>query len=278
MTVDEHYENFPVASMLVPSAIRPFVIAIYRFARHADDVADEGDASTAARLEALSALDDDVVALFSGGEANAPTVRGLAIIRDAGFAAITAQPFRDLLDAFRQDLTVRRYESHAQLLDYCRRSANPIGRLMLALVGVNRAQALTASDNICSALQLINFWQDAAIDASRGRIYVPSVEFAKHGVTSDRFPTYPLHKALMRAQCESARTLLMSGVPLLAHLSGRFRLEIAFTIAGGLRILDKIAANNWDVTQRPKLGWYDSFPLLSHAIRVWFRASRQRAP
>ena len=277
MTVDEHYENFPVASFLVPRAIRPFVVAIYRFARHADDVADEGDATTEERLATLLALDGDVVALFSGGAANAPTVRGLSIIRDAGFVAITAQPFRDLLDAFRQDLTVRRYESYELLLEYCRRSANPVGRLMLALVGVNSAEALTASDSICSALQLINFWQDAAIDASRGRIYVPEVEFAKHKVTSDRFPTYPLHKALMRAQCESARTLLSTGVPLLTHLSGRFRLEIAFTMAGGLRILDKIAANDWDVTQRPKLGWYDSFPVVCHAIRVWFRASRQRA-
>ena len=277
MTVDEHYENFPVASVLVPKAIRPFVIAIYRFARHADDVADEGDATTEERLATLSALDDDVVALFSGREARAPTVRGLAIIRDAGFAAITAQPFRDLLDAFRQDLTVQRYESHAQLLDYCRRSANPVGRLMLALFGVNSAEVLSGSDHICSALQLINFWQDAGIDASRGRIYVPRVEFAKRGVSSDGFPKHPLHKALMQAQCDHARTLLLSGVPLLSHLSGRFRLEIAFTIAGGLRILDKIAANDWDVTQRPKLGWYDSFPVLSHAIRAWLRASRQRA-
>ncbi len=277
MTVDEHYENFPVASVLVPSAIRPFVIAIYRFARHADDIADEGEARTEERIAALSALDDDVVGLFSDRVASAPTVRGLAIIRDAGFSAITAQPFRDLLDAFRQDLIIQSYESYEQLLDYCRRSASPVGRLMLALVGVNNAQALSASDNICTALQLINFWQDAAIDASRGRIYVPRVEFAQHNVPSDQFPTHPLHKALMQAQCERARATLLAGAPLLTSLSGRFRLEIAFTMAGGLRILDKIAANDWDVTLRPKLRWYDSFPLLCHAIRLWFRASRQRA-
>ncbi len=277
MAVDAHYENFPVASVLVPRALRPFVIAIYRFARYADDVADEGDATAEERCATLSALDDDVVALFAGREAIAPTVRGLSIIRDAGFVAITAQPFRDLLDAFRQDLTNQRYESYEQLLDYCRRSANPVGRMMLALIGVNRTQALAASDNICSALQLINFWQDAVIDASRGRIYVPRVEFAKHEVSSEQFPTYPLHRALMQAQCGFARTLLLSGGPLLTHLSGRFRLEIAFTMAGGLRILDKIAANDWDVTRRPKLGWYDSLPVLSHAIRVWVQASRQRA-
>ena len=148
---------------------------------------------------------------------------------------------------------------------------------MLALVGVNDTQAVAASDNICTALQLINFWQDAAIDASRGRIYVPSVEFARYDVSSEWFPTHPLHRALMKAQCDRARHLLLSGVPLLKHLSGRFRLEIGFTIAGGLRILDKIAAYDWDVTQRPKLGWYDISPVLCHAILAWFRASRQRA-
>jgi squalene synthase HpnC len=277
VTVDEHYENFPVASVLVPGAIRPFVVAIYRFARHADDVADEGDARPDERLATLSALDEDVVRLFDGGEARAPTVRGLAAIRDAGYVAITEQPFRDLIDAFRQDLTVQRYESYEQLLDYCRRSANPVGRLMLALAGVSEPRALAASDDICSSLQLINFWQDAAIDASRGRIYVPTAEFAKHKTSSDQFPSYPLHQALMHAQCERARTLLLSGSPLLSRLSGRFRLEIAITMGGGLRILDKIAANDWDVTKRPKLRWYDSFHVLCHAIRVWFRAHRQRA-
>jgi len=148
----------------------------------------------------------------------------------------------------------------------------------LALVGVDSTKALVASDNICTALQLINFWQDAALDASRDRIYVPHDEFATHKVSRDQFPTYPVHKQLMQTQCERARTMLLAGTPLLANLSGRFRLEIAFTIAGGLRILDKIAANDWDVRQRPKLGWYDSLPVLCHAIRVWFRASRQRAP
>ena len=277
VTVDEHYENFPVASVLLPRAIRPFVIAIYRFARHADDVADEGDAPASERLALLSSLHDDVAALFSGHEAQAPTVRALSIVRDAGFKAITAQPLQDLIDAFKQDLTVLRYDSYESLLDYCRRSANPVGRLMLALVGVTDAKALTASDRICTALQLINFWQDTAIDASRGRIYIPRSEFAQYDVPIEHFPSHPLHQALMRAQCDRARNLLLSGLPLLAYLSGRFRLEIALTVAGGLRILDKIAANGWDVTQRPKLGWYDTFPVLSHAIRAWFRASGQRA-
>ncbi len=277
MTVDEHYENFPVASVLVPSATRPFVIALYRFARHADDVADEGDASAEERLATLSALDEDLIGLFGGGEAQAPTVRGLSVIRDARHITISAQPFRDLLDAFRQDLTVRRYKSYEQLLEYCRRSANPVGRIMLAFVGVNDARAFAASDQICTSLQLINFWQDAGVDASRGRIYVPELEFVQHAVSPERFPMHPTHRELMRTQCDRARDLLTSGLPLLSYLSGRFRLEIAFTIAGGLRILDKIATNDWDVSQRPTLRWYDSLPILCHATRVWFRASKHRA-
>ena len=282
MTVDAHYENFPVASMLVPATIRPFVIAIYRFARHADDIADEGDAACEDRLAALSALDHDVKALFNGTTVTASCVRGLALVRDAGFSGINAQPFHDLLSAFRQDLTVKNYDSYEQLLDYCRRSANPVGRLMLALVGVNNAQALAQSDSICTSLQLINFWQDAAIDALRERIYVPIEDFVRHQVSRDNFPAHPDHRLLMQFQCERARTLLLSGIPLLTQLSWRFRLEIALTVAGGVRILDKIAANDWDVTKRPTLGWYDSLTVLSHAIRMWRNTgkattTRQRA-
>ena len=274
MKIDKHYENFPVASVLVPKAIRPLVVAIYRFARHADDIADEGEASDTEREAALQALDVDVKALFADDVVNAQPVSGLTAVRDAGFDDITEQPFRDLLSAFRQDVSTKRYETYDQLLDYCRRSANPVGRLMLSLVGVNNEQAHAESDAICTALQLINFWQDAAIDASRGRIYVPSEDFLSHGVSNGNFPAHPDHQLLMRFQCQRAQTLLLSGAPLLKQLSGRFRLEIALTIAGGLRILDKIADNEWDVTVRPKLGWYDILQLLGLAISVWRGASR----
>lgn len=276
MNVDQHYENFPVASVLVPTAIRPFVIAIYRFARYADDTADEGDATDAQRVIALDALDVDVQALFAGNTVPRRPVSGLALVRDGGFTGITEKPFRDLLSAFRQDVSIKRYETYGQLLDYCRKSANPVGRLMLSLVGVNNEQARIESDRICTALQLINFWQDAAVDASRGRIYVPYEDFAEHQVSTENFPSHPEHQLLMRFQCERARALLRSGAPLLMRLSGRFRFEIAFTIAGALRILDKIAASDWDVTKRPKLGWYDSFHLVGHAIGVWREISRMQ--
>ena len=146
MAVDQHYENFPVASALLPPAIRPFVVAIYRFARHADDVADEGDAAAAERLTVLARLDREVRALFAGTPAadlSLPTVRGLHGLR-ASYPEIAVEPFTDLLSAFAQDVATNRYDDFPQLLDYCRRSANPVGRLMLALIRVNDAPALHA--------------------------------------------------------------------------------------------------------------------------------------
>lgn len=275
MAVDAHYENFPVASLLLPRSLRPHVTAIYRFARHADDVADEGDATPAARRTALQALATDVEALFAGAAPEhvaAPTVRGLAALRDAAIPGIDAQPFLDLLSAFMQDTDTLRYATHAALLDYCRRSANPVGRLLLALVGVGDAASLAASDQICSALQLINFWQDAAIDATRGRLYVPLEDFAHHRANPDDFPSHPRHRALMHAQCARAEAMMAAGSRLLPALRGRFRLEIAFTIAGGQRILQKIAANDYDVRIRPRLRWYDAPWLIALAWRAWRRS------
>ncbi len=274
MAVDQHYENFPVASLLVPRGIRGHVAAIYRFARHADDVADEGDATPAARMAALDSLDVDVQRLFNGERPLAPTVSGLTSVRDANITGVSELPFRALLSAFRQDVHTHRYESYDQLLDYCARSANPVGRLMLALVAVQHPDAARQSDAICTALQLINFWQDAGLDASRGRIYVPLEDFKQFAVTSESFPSFPLHQALMQFQCDRTEALMRSGVGLLNHLSGRFRVEIAFTIAGGLRILEKIAANNFDVRLRPTLRWYDLPRLIYLATSAWLDARR----
>ncbi len=274
MAVDKHYENFPVASFLVPAAIRPYVITIYRFARHADDVADEGDADAESRLSQLAQLRADVEALFRDQPVDAPTVRMLAPLRDAAIRGIDAKPFLDLLSAFSQDVRVQRYDSYSSLEDYCRRSANPVGRLMLALSGVQDAPSIHASDQICTSLQLINFWQDVAIDASRGRIYVPQEDFANFNVSEHGFPQHPQHKPLMGFQCERARALMLAGAPLLGALRGRLRLEIAFTIAGGLRILEKIKSNDFDVRIRPKLRWYDSPRLLFLALRLLLSSGR----
>jgi squalene synthase HpnC len=267
MSVDQHYENFPVASVLVPPHIRAYVIAIYRFARFADDIADEGDFEASVRTARLNEIADELASMWRGEKVATPAVNGLRTLRNAQIAGVTEQLFQDLLSAFKQDVTKQRYQSRGELLDYSRRSANPIGRLMLALVSVQTTTALAQSDAVCSALQLINFWQDAAIDASRGRIYVPLDEFALLNLPSENFPQHPLHRELIRAQCAHARELLLSGVPLLTSLNGRFRWEIAFTIAGGQRILEKIAANNFDVRKRPTLRWYDSLRLTWLATR-----------
>jgi hydroxysqualene synthase len=268
MAVDQHYENFPVASILVPHGIRSHVVAIYRFARFADDIADEGDASDANRIAQLNELDEQLIKLWQNGNVEIQAVRDLQRLRISGINGIQLNLFQNLLSAFKQDVVKKRYASRDELLDYSRRSADPIGRLMLALVGVDDKQSIEHSDAICSALQLVNFWQDAAIDASRGRIYVPAEEFVRHGTSESGFPKYPEHRDLMRAQCDHACALLLSGRPLLSRLTGRFRWEIAFTIAGGQRILEKIAANNFDVRKRPTLRWYDSVRLLRLAAAL----------
>jgi squalene synthase HpnC len=278
MAVDEHYENFPVASWLIPSHIRPYVAAIYRFARAADDIADEGDATAEERLQALSPVSMGVKSIFNSESTDNKIASYLQIIWANKLEGITEIPFLALLSAFKQDVEKKRYASRAELLDYANRSANPVGRLMLALFAVRSESAARASDAICTALQLINFWQDAAIDASRGRIYVPHEEFIRHRVDEIDFPSHPKHRDLMREQCEHASAMLWSGVSLLKELRGRFRFEIAFTIAGGARILEKIAANDFNVTIRPKLRWYDSPRLLQLAFRALRRSKTATPP
>jgi squalene synthase HpnC len=172
-----HYENFPVASWLMPARLRPAVRAIYRFARTADDIADEGDAPAAERLAMLADLERALTAIADGDDGGWPDLS----------AAVRAHrlpigPLRDLLSAFAQDVTVKRYADYDALLEYCRRSANPIGRLLLALYGIGSPAALEGSDRICTGLQLANFWQDVAIDWTKGRVYIPQSELREFGV------------------------------------------------------------------------------------------------
>ena len=256
MPVD-HYENFPVASWLLPAALRAPIEAIYGFARGADDIADEGTARDADRLAGLAryaaALD--------------------AIERDetpAGFEKIAAAVrehdlpvplLRDLLDAFSQDVTTKRYADYARVLDYCRRSANPIGRLLLHLFRMTDASSLAESDAICTSLQLVNFWQDVAIDWKKGRVYIPAEDLDRFQVTEgdiDAARTGERWTRLMAFQCARSRQLLMSGAPLGRRLPGRMGLEIRATVAGGARILDRIDAAQGDVfRKRPVLKAWD---------------------
>ena len=257
-----HYENFPVASVLCPPHLRPAISAIYWFARTADDIADEGDCAPQTRLADLAAYRADLLAV-AGGQAPSARWAGVfehlaPIIRQF---ALPVPLLADLLSAFEQDVVKQRYASQAELLDYCRRSANPVGRLLLHLYGVNDAKSLAESDCICSALQLINFWQDAGEDLARGRIYLPADAWARHGVTEAQLLTRQSNPSTINliADCaHTARDMMLKGSKLVKKLPGRGGWELRLVVQGGLRILDKIEAQGFTTLQRrPKLGAWD---------------------
>lgn len=250
-----HYENFPVASWVGPPALRAAIAAIYAFARGADDIADEGDEPPAIRLAGLDRyarmLDRIETASDAHGEASGPPFEALAAaIRRH---ALPIAPFRDLLSAFRQDVTKPRYADIDELFDYCRRSANPIGRLLLHLYGVSDEVELRRADAICTGLQLANFWQDIALDWAKGRIYLPADDMARFGVSERQIADGIVDerwRRLMAFEVARTRELLRSGLPLARALPLRARLELKMVIAGGLRILRAINGAQGDVFRR----------------------------
>jgi squalene synthase HpnC len=263
-----HYENFPVASLLLPFEFRHPVAQIYRFAREADDFADEGDLSDAERLARLENFRGKLRRIELGEPADDAWFSALdRVIRDH---RLPIGSFFDLLSAFSQDVTQKRYASFAEVMDYCRRSANPIGRLLLHLFGRATPQNLDHSDSICSALQLVNFWQDVPIDYAKGRIYLPQDEMKQHAVTERHVAGRLCDEAwrsLMKFQVERARSMLEHGAPLGRALPGRIGLEIRATVQGGLRILEKIERAQYDVFRhRPVLRWHDWPVILAHAL------------
>lgn len=270
MSVD-HYENFPVASLLLPARYRPAVTAIYAFARTADDFADEGSLPAAERLRRLADYRAELDRIGRGETSMSPLFQRL----QAQIAAhsLPLKPFYDLLDAFCQDVVQDRYDSFDELLDYCRRSANPVGRLLLHLFGAATPENLRRADAVCSALQLINHWQDVGLDLDkgpRGRIYLPLEDLAAFGVTEAALKcrlASAEFRALMRFQVDRARALMISGAALGLKLPGRIGMEIRAIIAGGLAILDKIEAAGYDVFHhRPVLSAADWPRLLLRAV------------
>jgi len=258
----DHYENFPVASLLCPPQLRPAVAAIYWFARTADDIADEGDASAQQRLSDLAAYRSDLMAAAQGqaGSARWPGVfERLRPVMEQ--SALPVDLLADLLSAFEQDVVKQRYASEAELMDYCRRSANPVGRLLLHLYGVSDARSLAHSDCICSALQLINFWQDLSIDIPRGRIYLPADAWQRHGVTEAQLLALDSTQEtinLIADLARSARATMLAGSQLPKTVHGRAGWELRLVVQGGLRILDKIEALGFNTLKtRPKLGRWD---------------------
>lgn len=248
-----HYENFPVASWLLPAHLRAAVRALYRFARTADDIADEGDDPAPLRLARLAGLAAQLDAIEAGRDNDWPDLAE-AVARHA----LPVAPLRDLLSAFAQDVTVHRYADYAALLDYCRRSANPIGRLLLRLYGRSDPALTALSDAICTGLQLTNFWQDVAVDFAKGRIYLPATELQRFGVSAEAIAAARVDaawRALMAAQTARARAMLESGAPLARALGGRIGMELRLVVQGGLRILERIDAVGGDVfRRRPALG------------------------
>ncbi len=258
MPVD-HYENFPVASLLLPAHLRAPIEAIYRFARSADDIADEGDASADERLAALAAYNAKLDCIERGETLDDPVFGPLQ-------ATITRWKLpiglcRDLLDAFAQDVVKKRYADFPELLDYCRRSANPVGRLLLHLVDRATPQNLERSDAICSALQLANFWQDIAIDWQKNRVYLPQEDLARFGVSEAQIAAGRCDaawQALLDFEIERTQAMMLGGAPLVHELPGRMGWEIRFTVQGGLRILARTRQTRGDVfRQRPTLGPLD---------------------
>jgi len=266
----EHYENFPVASLLVPARLRRPIEVIYHFARSSDDIADEGDAPPAERLAGLAAYQGELDRIEADNPPQTPLFAALAeAIRQH---ALPIQLFRDLLDAFAQDVVKKRYADYPELLDYCRRSANPVGRLVLHLFGRTEPEHMAQSDCICTALQLINFWQDVAIDWQKDRVYIPQTDFphfkcSEADIASGQWSAN--WAALMDFEIDRAEALMRRGTPLVHALPGRLGWEIRLTIQGGLRILERLRQVRGDVFQlRPKLGKWDWLVLAGRSITM----------
>ncbi len=272
-----HYENFPVASWLCPPGLRPAIAAIYGFARTADDLADEGDATAVDRLADLRALRRDLRATAAGASDSGRWSYVFQALRPAlREFSVPAALLEQLLDAFEQDVhfgaNARRYQTDAELLDYCTRSANPVGRLLLHLYGIHDACSLAQSDQICSALQLINFWQDLSVDIPRARWYPSLQSMQMHQVTdADLQMPRPCASAsaLVAHYVEQARDLMRQGAPLALRIPGRAGWELRLAVQGGLRILDKIVALDYETWRvRPKLGLMELPLLLWRAWRM----------
>ena len=263
---NHHYENFPVASRLVSASMRPHIAAIYAFARGADDIADEPGPTAEQRLSLLDAWQSQL------HEAPRTAVFiALADTRDK--FDFPVELFEDLLSAFRQDVTTTRYETWSDLMDYCRRSANPVGRLVLRVAGYRRDEVDRWSDNVCTALQLTNFWQDLATDWERGRLYVPGELWRATGADPAQLDrgtlSGPWQLALQQAT-SITRTLFADGRAVCDVVSGRLGYELRATVLGGIRILDKLERANFDVFRhRPTLNAVDAMVIGWGALIRW---------
>lgn len=270
-----HYENFPVASALLPAAMRPHIAAVYAFARRADDFADEPGPDAAERLRLLDDWEQrlDRAPSLDGASGRADDdLIFVALEHTIRSHRLPRTLFHDLLSAFRQDVVTTRYETWQQVLDYCRRSANPIGRLVLRMAGYDEPTLDAQSDGVCTALQLTNFWQDLAVDWRRGRLYLPEEARARacaREADLDRNGITPEWRTALQEATERTRTLFLAGRPICDAVRGRLRWELRFTWLGGMRILENIEAAGFDVFRhRPTLSAADA-PVLGWRALRW---------
>lgn len=275
---ESHYENFPVGSLLIPKRLRPHVYSIYAFARAADDFADEGyDAGTRTSTSAnpseadrLAALDDwqHKLECCFAGEADHPVF--IALAATVKELDLPIKPFNDLMSAFKQDVVKTRYADFNEVLEYCMRSANPVGRLILLLFGYRDERRFQLSDSICTALQLANFWQDVSVDIRKDRVYLPQDEMARFGVTVDELRANrfsPQFAELLKFQVERTWALFHRGRELPELVCGRLKYELRLTWFGGTNILKQIEAMGYDtLTRRPANSTFDKLQLLIRTL------------
>lgn len=264
-----HYENFPVASRFIPRDKRKHVAAVYAFARIADDFADEPGLTQENRLQKLQQWETRLSECYRGTASHAVFV---ALGDTARRFQVPQQLFQDLLAAFRSDVTVRRYESFEDVLAYCRKSANPVGRLVLLLFGYNNDQMAGWSDKICTALQLTNFWQDCSVDLDKDRIYIPMEDLRRFNLEVPELQEKrysPAFRSLMEFEVKRTRELFEEGKPLLTNVGKDLSLEMKLTWIGGMQILKKIHSLDYDVLRhRPTLSFVDKSSLLLRAL-IW---------
>lgn len=271
-----HYENFPVASLLLPRRMRPAVSAVYAFARRADDFADEPGYRDEERLELLDDWQRRLQAAVAraGQAASSDDLIFVAVADAIRTHDLPVSLFTDLLSAFRQDVLQKRYATWAEVLDYCSRSATPVGRLVLGIAGHRDDALFRSSDALCTALQLTNFWQDFAVDWRNGRLYVPHADCASFGAREADIdtavtgaaagrpaPMPPEWKAVMREMVQRTRQLFADGRAVCDGVSGRLKYELRLTWHGGSRILERVERSQFDVLRRPALSAKDAFVL-----------------
>lgn len=265
-----HYENFPVGSLMLPRRLRKPIHAVYAFARYADDWADEGQYTADERMAALNRLSEEIERIRQHQPPQTELMQCLNREAIQPFN-LPLEPFDDLLSAFKQDTHKTRYTDFGELVDYCRRSANPIGRILLHLYGETDKRSVAQSDGICTALQLINFWQDVAIDYQKGRIYLPQDDMEKFGVRETDLASgsvTPAFQRLMAYECRRAHNMLKAGSPLGKTLRGRIGFELRLIILGGQTILHKLDKAQYRIfTQRPTLNWRDKWLMFKRAWR-----------